>query len=107
LKTAFYYYVSQALVLPGDKYEVTYLASSPNKKYLAAGYSDGTVKVFDLKSGDNITSFSGHRGAITCLTYDAVGHRLASGAQACVDLNINSVEYKIVIISNSTTKSPS
>lgn len=71
----------KALVLPGDKYEVTYLASSPNKKYLAAGYSDGTVNVFDLKSGENVTSFSGHRGAVTCLAYDAEGHRLASGAQ--------------------------
>lgn len=71
----------KALVLPGGKYDVTYLASSPNKKYLAAGYSDGTVKVFDLKSGENVTSFSGHRGAITCLAYDTEGHRLASGSQ--------------------------
>lgn len=95
------------MVLPGDKYGVTYLASSPNKKYLAAGYSDGTVKVFDLTSGENVTSFSGHRGAITCLSYDAEGHRLASGAQACVDLNINLGEYKTVIVSNSLTISSS
>jgi U3 small nucleolar RNA-associated protein 12 len=85
----------QALVLPGGKYEVTHLASSPNKKYLAAGYSDGTVNVFDLKSGDNVTSFSGHRGAVTCLAYDAEGHRLASGAQACMNLTISYEEYKI------------
>jgi WD40 repeat protein len=91
----------QALVLPGDKYEVTYLASSPNKKYLAAGYSDGTVNVFDLKSGDNIASFSGHRGAVTCLAYDAEGHRLASGAQACVNLSISREEYLIAILSKS------
>ncbi|XP_069680320.1 WD repeat-containing protein 3 [Periplaneta americana] len=71
----------RALVLPGDKYEVTQLASSPDKRFLAAGYSDGTVKVFNLKSGENVTSFSGHRGAITCLTYDEDGHRLASGAK--------------------------
>lgn len=93
------------MVLPGDKYEVTYLASSPNKKYLAAGYSDGTVKVFDLTSGENVTSFSGHRGAVTCLSYDAEGHQLASGAQACVDLNINLVEYKTIFFLNSITVS--
>lgn len=94
----------QALVLPGDKYEVTYLASSPNKKYLAAGYSDGTVNVFDLKSGENVTSFSGHRGAVTCLTYDAEGHHLASGAQACVNLSINCEECLIATFSNSGKK---
>jgi U3 small nucleolar RNA-associated protein 12 len=63
---------------------------------LAAGYTDGTVKVFDLKSGENVTNFSGHRGAITCLSYDAEGHRLASGAQACVDLEISLLEYKFI-----------
>jgi U3 small nucleolar RNA-associated protein 12 len=88
MKTVFFCHFFQALVLPGGKYDVTYLASSPNKKYLAAGYSDGTVKIFDLKSGENVTSFSGHRGAITCLAYDAEGHRLASGSQARFDLNI-------------------
>ncbi|XP_067008670.2 WD repeat-containing protein 3 [Anabrus simplex] len=71
----------KALVLPGDKHEVTYLTESPTRRYLAAGYSDGTVKVFDLKSGDNVTVFSGHRAAISCLTYDSEGHRLASGAK--------------------------
>ncbi|PSN31419.1 WD repeat-containing protein 3 [Blattella germanica] len=71
----------KALVLPGDKYEVTYLCASPNKQHLAAGYLDGTVKVFDLKTGENVTSFSGHRGAVSCLTYDENGHRLASGAK--------------------------
>lgn len=74
---------------------MTYLASSPNKKYLAAGYSDGTVKIFDLTSGENVTSFSGHRGAITCLAYDAEGHRVASGSQACFDLNFNCLEFQI------------
>lgn len=71
----------KALVLTGDKYEVTCLCASPNKQYLAAGYLDGTVKVFDLKSGENVINFSGHRGAISCLAYDVEGHRLASGAK--------------------------
>lgn len=60
---------------------MTHLAASPNKKYIAVGYADGTVKTFDLHSAENISVYVGHKSAITTLAYDASGHKLASGSK--------------------------
>lgn len=57
------------------------MASSPNQRHLAVGYADGTVKTFDLRSGENISVFVGHRSEITTLAYDKQGHKLASGSK--------------------------
>lgn len=83
---------SQALVIPGDKHEVTFLTPSPDKQFLSVGYGDGTIKVFELGSLDLVATFSGHRSAITCLSYDEGGHRLASGSKVsklCILCAIN------------------
>lgn len=71
----------KALVIPGEKHEVTYLMPSPDKQFLTAGYADGTIRVFELSSAELIATFSGHRSAITSLAYDENGHRLASGSK--------------------------
>ncbi|CAK9814890.1 WD repeat-containing protein 3 [Anthophora quadrimaculata] len=71
----------KAQVLLGDKINVTYLVTSPNKQHIAVGYADGTIKTFDLKTGENTSIFVGHRSEITTLTYDNRGHRLASGSK--------------------------
>lgn len=71
----------KAQVLSGEKAVVTAICASPNKRHLAAGYSDGNVQVYDLKSADVIAIFSGHKSEITTLTYDNFGHRLASGSK--------------------------
>ncbi|CAK9821652.1 WD repeat-containing protein 3 [Anthophora retusa] len=71
----------KAQVLLGDKINVTYLVTSPNKQHIAVGYADGTIKTFDLKTGENTSIFVGHRSEITTLTYDNKGHRLASGSK--------------------------
>lgn len=60
---------------------VTCLAASPDKQHIAVGYADGTVKIFDLQSGENTSIFVGHRSEITTLSYDKEGHRLASGSR--------------------------
>lgn len=70
-------------MLPGEKSAVTALAANPNKRYLAVGYSDGIVQVYDLKSAEIISIFSGHRFEITVLAYDTFGHKLASGSKVC------------------------
>lgn len=71
----------QAQVLPGEKSPVTYITSSPKKRHISVGYTDGNIQIFDLKSAEVISIFSGHRSEITTLTYDAFGHKLASGAK--------------------------
>lgn len=68
-------------MLSGEKAEVTQLAASPNKRHIAVGYADGTIKTFDLRSGENISIFVGHKSEITTLAYDSLGHRLASGSK--------------------------
>ncbi|CAB0031210.1 unnamed protein product [Trichogramma brassicae] len=68
-------------VLSGEKANVTYLAASPNKRQIAAGYDDGTIKTFDLKTSENIATFVGHRSEITCMAYDELGQRLISGSK--------------------------
>lgn len=66
--------------MPGENSDTTRLANSPNQRHLAVGYADGKIKTFDLRSGENVSIFEGHRKAITTLAYDALGHRLASGS---------------------------
>lgn len=67
--------------MSGDKVNVTYLSASPTKRHIAVGYADGTIKTFDLKTGENTSVFVGHKSEITTLTYDKEGHRLASGSK--------------------------
>ncbi|CAH1179400.1 unnamed protein product [Phaedon cochleariae] len=71
----------KAQVLPGEKAVVSVICASPNKRHLAAGYSDGTVQIYDLKSAEVISTFSGHRSEVTSLIYDGFGHKLASGSK--------------------------
>ncbi|KAG5891080.1 hypothetical protein JTB14_028283 [Gonioctena quinquepunctata] len=71
----------KAQVLPGEKSVVTAICASPNKRHLAAGYSDGIVQVYDLKSAEIVSTFSGHRSEVTTLVYDSFGHKLASGSK--------------------------
>lgn len=73
--------ILQAHVLPGEKAAVTALAANPNKRHLAVGYIDGVVQVYDLKSAEVISIFSGHRSQITTLAYDSFGHKLTSGSK--------------------------
>jgi WD40 repeat protein len=97
------------VVIPGEKASVTRLASSPNETHIAVGYADGNVKIFDITSTENVCTFSGHKSAITALTFDQDGTRLASGSKVCIhildleaNLNIQYADayhfYKLVIL---------
>lgn len=68
-------------MLPGERDVVTALCASPNKRHLAVGYSNGNIQVYDLKSGEIVSIFSGHRSEVTTLCYDSFGHKLASGSK--------------------------
>ena len=66
--------------------EVTALAASPAAaKLVAAGYSDGSVRLWALEGGaeDPEVTFTGHRSAVTCLGWDGAGLQLVSGARDC------------------------
>lgn len=44
------------------------------------GYKDGTIRVWDIVKGTCETVLTGHKGAITALSYNKGGALLASGS---------------------------
>lgn len=73
----------QVIVIEGDKSEVTALTASSRGKRttLAAGYADGTIKVYSLPSGECLVTLQGHRSGVTVLNYDKDATRLVSGSK--------------------------
>ncbi|KAJ2591119.1 beta transducin [Coemansia sp. RSA 1722] len=64
-----------------NKAEVTCIARSPSGSDYAVGYSDGSIRLFDLTSNSVKVILNGHRGRITALQFDPTGTVLASGAR--------------------------
>lgn len=62
---------------------------------MAAGYADGSVQIYDLKSSEVISIFSGHRTEVTCLTYDRFGHKLASGSKVFKKMYVTQVVTQV------------
>ncbi|CUM64345.1 uncharacterized protein PRCAT00001947001 [Priceomyces carsonii] len=59
---------------------VTFLLHHMETNILAAGYSDGTIKIWDIASASVVISFQGHVSAISILKFDRSGTRLVSGS---------------------------
>lgn len=69
-----------------NKSAVVRLAVHPGDgDVLAAGYEDGSIRIWNLKTGEVKVTFRGHKTAVTALCFDALGARLVSGAR---DTNI-------------------
>jgi len=62
--------------------QVTSIAQSKiDEDIFAVGYEDGSIRLWDSKIATIIVSFNGHRSAVTALTFDKSGIRLASGSK--------------------------
>lgn len=61
--------------------EVKALAYAPNGNLIAAGYSDGSICLWDLSTQQISARFHGHKRSITRLVFDVSGELLASGSQ--------------------------
>lgn len=61
--------------------EVTIIQRAPQGRQLAVGYSDGTVRLFDLSTGECQVTLKGHKSAVTALRYHPSGALLATGAR--------------------------
>ena len=56
------------------------LAISPDGNRLASGWGDGVLRIWNVSSGREIASLSGHAGRITALDWSPDGHRVISGS---------------------------
>ncbi|KAK7542752.1 WD40-repeat-containing domain protein [Phyllosticta citribraziliensis] len=62
--------------------QVTAIAQSKtDPDVFAVGYADGSIRVWDSKTSSLLISFNGHKSAVTHLTFDDSGVRLASGSK--------------------------
>lgn len=64
-------------------HETVCVAVDPSGQIVASGYSDGAVRVWDSQSGSLLTTFTGHKSAVSFLRFDQFGTRLASGSRDC------------------------
>jgi WD40 repeat protein len=59
------------------------LAISPDGKILAASCWDYSILLWDLASGTELGTLSGHQGAVWALAFSPDGRTLASGSEDC------------------------
>jgi WD40 repeat protein len=58
--------------------EVTCLSLSPDRRFLATGSRDTTVKVWDLANGHEVCTFRGHSEAVRTVAFRSDGKQIAS-----------------------------
>jgi ribosomal RNA-processing protein 9 len=65
-----------------NKGEVLSVACSDDGRYAAVGKRDASVCIFDIRSGKNnlVKTFTGHKGAVTCLSFRSQSLQLFSGS---------------------------
>jgi tRNA A-37 threonylcarbamoyl transferase component Bud32 len=69
----------KALTLKGHTHPVSGVAFSPDGRRIASGSWDGTVKVWEALTGQQLLTLQGHTGAVISVAFSPDGRRLASG----------------------------
>ena len=79
---------SETLAFEGHQSQVTYLACSPNGRWLAssggvwddytARYTAGELRLWDLHTGTLLHHLAGHSSGVTCVGFSPDGRYLAS-----------------------------
>ena len=60
---------------------MTQIAVSPDKETIAAGYSDGSIRIWNIIQNKKVVTLNGHNRAISCLRFNSSGSLLASGSK--------------------------
>ena len=68
------------LALEGHRSDVLAVAFSPDRRTLASGSRDRTIRLWDTETGQHKLTLEGHTSGVTCLAFSPDGSTLASGS---------------------------
>lgn len=69
-----------ARALPGDAGAANGVSVSPGSMWLAAGFENGVVKLWDPRSGKAVASLTGHIGSVSAVAFSPDGKHLAASS---------------------------
>lgn len=72
--------ISLAEIFPNDENSVVSLAVSPNGQIIATCGGDRTIKIWQLVTGEDISSLKGHSRKVNAVTFSPDGQTLVSGS---------------------------
>jgi len=64
----------------GHSYGVESVAITPDGKYIVSGSNDKTIKLWDIKSGEEIRTFEGHSDSVNSVVITPNGKYIVSGS---------------------------